>query len=66
MTDFITPLPERQVGYRDTANTEKVAIVFSGTSVHPPVAKDDTLTLKLTNNSVNSAVVQVVLYFIEG
>lgn len=48
---------------RDTANTEKASIVFSGTSVNPPVAITDVLTLKVTNNSVNSATIVVKLYY---
>lgn len=48
---------------RSATLTEKANIVFSGTSVNPPVAKSDVLTLKITNNSVNSAVVVVKLYY---
>ncbi len=51
---------------RDTANTEKAAIVVSGTSVHPIVANSDALTLKLANNSVNSAGVVLKLYYSPG
>lgn len=50
-------------GNRDTANTEKVPIVYSGTVLHPEVAKSDVLTLKINGNSVNSAIVVVKLYF---
>ena len=50
---------------RDTANTEKVAIVYSGTSLHPIVAGEDVLTLAITNNSVNSAGI-VIRIFYEG
>jgi len=49
---------------RDTASTEKASIVFSGTAIHPPVAVSDTLTLKLTNNSVNSATISVKIYYV--
>ena len=48
---------------RDTSTTEKANIVFSGTSVNPPVAKNDTLQLVITNNSVNDAIVVVKLYY---
>jgi len=48
---------------RDTTTTEKAGIFFSGTSSHPPVDKTDTLTLVITGNSVNSAVVVVKLYY---
>lgn len=48
---------------RSTSATEKAAIVFSGTSVHPPVAMVDTLTFKVTNNAVNSAGIVVKLYY---
>jgi len=50
---------------RHTSTTEKVAVVYSGTAIHPPVAKSDTLTLALTGNSVNSALGTIKLY-IEG
>jgi hypothetical protein len=50
---------------RHTTTTQMAAIVFSGTSVHPPVAMGDTLTLNVTNNSVNSATFTVKLY-VEG
>lgn len=50
---------------RDTATTEKAEIVASGgsgvTLAH--VAKSDVLTLKITNNSVNSAGIVIKLYF---
>ena len=48
---------------RDTATTEKANVIFSGTSVHPPVAFSDTLTFKLANNSVNSADIVAKLYY---
>ena len=48
---------------RDTVNTEKVAVVYSGTSLHVPVAMEDVLTLKITGNSVNSANIKIrILY----
>ena len=48
---------------RHTSTTEKVAIVFSGTEIHPSVGVDDTLTLKIANQSVNSADIVVKLYY---
>ena len=51
---------------RDAANTEKVAVVYSGTLLHPPVAIDDVLTMAITGNSVNDAVVTLALYYREG
>src|SRR3990167_1549817 len=42
---------------RHTTSSEKVAIVYSGTAIHPPVAVSDTLTFKVGGNSVNSAVI---------
>ncbi|MBI3936775.1 MAG: hypothetical protein HY323_07340 [Betaproteobacteria bacterium] len=51
---------------RDTANTEKVAIVYSGTSLHPTVDEADTLTLKIGGNNVNSAVTVIQIYYALG
>lgn len=48
---------------RSDSVTEKVAIVFSGTGIHPPVAMSDVLTCKLANNSVNAAGIVVKLYY---
>ena len=42
-------------------NTEKSAVLLS--SLHPPVAKSDVLTLKITNNSVNSAIIVIKIYY---
>lgn len=47
------------------ATSEDSAIVRSGTEIHPPVSLGDTLTQKITNNAVNSAVV-VITYYIDG
>ena len=47
---------------RHTTNTEKATIAF-GTYHGSPVAITDVLTLKITNNSVNSAVVVIRLYY---
>ncbi len=46
---------------RDTSNTETVPVVYSGSTIHPPVALGETLTLKLANNAVNSATGRVIL-----
>ena len=48
---------------RAAAATEKVAVVYSGTEIHPSVAKSDTLTLKVANQAVNDAVIVVKLYY---
>lgn len=53
-------------GNRDTANTEIAAVVFSSTSAHPMVDETDTLTLAISNNSVNSATVVIVLTYALG
>ena len=50
---------------RHTSTTQMAAIVFSGTSVHPPVSMGDTLTLNVANNSVNGATFTIKLY-VEG
>lgn len=51
---------------RDTANSEQVPVVYSSTSVNPPVSIDETLTLKVANNSVNSAIIVGNLYYALG
>lgn len=48
---------------RDTANTELAAVVFSSTSVHPPVSIDEVLTLAISGNAVNSATGRVVILY---
>ncbi len=48
---------------RDTATSEQLPIVYSGTSVGPPVSKDETLTLTFANNVVNSAIVVGNIYY---
>lgn len=48
---------------RHTSATEKVSVVMSGTSIHPAVAKSDTLSFVLTNNSVNAALITVTIYY---
>lgn len=40
---------------RATATSEEVAIVRSGTAIHPPVAFEDVLTYTVANQSVASA-----------
>ncbi len=44
--------------------TEKSAVVNSGTDVNPAVAKSDALTLKITGNVVNSAILVAKIYFL--
>jgi hypothetical protein len=51
---------------RDTATTERAAVVFTSTSVHPIVDDTDTLTLKVAGNNVNSAVTVIVLHYALG
>lgn len=48
---------------RHTSATEKANIVYSGGLDHPPVGVEDVLTFKITNNSVNSAIVVAKLYY---
>jgi len=47
---------------RDTANTEKTAVAF-GTYFGSPVSVEDVLTLKITNQSVNAAIIVVKVYY---
>ena len=49
---------------RDTANTEVAIIATNG--AHSVYAGTDTLTLNITNNNVNSAVIVIKLYYTEG
>lgn len=51
---------------RDTANSELTPIVFAATALHPPVAIDETLTLAISGNSVNSAVGRVIILYAPG
>ena len=46
---------------RSATDTEKVAVLLS--SLHPPVAKSDVLTFKITNSSVNSAIIVIKIYY---
>jgi len=48
---------------RDTANTESLPLVYSGSTIHPVVSKTDALTLKIGGQSVNSAVGRVILLY---
>lgn len=47
---------------RHISNSEVAAIPF-GTYFHPPITQDQTLTLKITNNIVNSATTKIILYW---
>ena len=49
---------------RDTANTEVAVIATNG--AHSVYAGTATLTLNITNNNVNSAVIVIKLYYTEG
>lgn len=51
---------------RAAGSTEKAAIVFASTSVHPAIAQSDVLTLKIAGNSVNSAQIVVEIYYALG
>jgi len=48
---------------RHTTSSEQVPVVYTGTSVTPPVSVDETLTLTFANNIVNSAVIVGNLYY---
>ena len=48
---------------RDTATTESVPVVYTASTIHPPVGLWDVLTLKLANNSVNSATGRIQLIY---
>jgi hypothetical protein len=49
---------------RHASNSELAVVVYSGTSLHPVVSQDDTLTFTIANNNVNSAVVVATLRFV--
>lgn len=51
---------------RSDAATEKVPVVYTGSVVHPVVDGSDTLTLKISGNTTNSAAVVVELYYALG
>jgi len=48
---------------RDITNTEIAAIVYAATADHPYVDESMTLTIAITNNAVNSAVVVIRLIY---
>lgn len=48
---------------RDTTTSEEVAVVFTGKELRAYVAMQDTLTLTPVNNSVNSAIIVVTIYY---
>lgn len=48
---------------RHTTNSQEVAVVYSGTAIHPVVTIDETLTLTLAGNNVNSAVTVVTIVY---
>jgi len=51
---------------RSTTSSEQVPVVYSSTSVNPPVSQDETLTLTFANNAVNSAIIVGNLYYALG
>jgi hypothetical protein len=51
---------------RSAVKTEHKAIVYSGTSVNPCIDESDVLTLKIDNNFVPSAAIQIDLYYALG
>lgn len=51
---------------RDFGATEEAILVYSGTAIHPYVDDSNTLTLAITNNTVNSARVLIDLYVALG
>ena len=50
---------------RDTANSEYATILIAGTNsdFHPPLCQDEAYTLTVANNSVNSAILKIVLFY---
>mgnify|MGYP001615374830 CR=1 FL=1 len=51
---------------RHTTTTQSVPIVYSGSTVHPWVDGDETMTFTIANQSVNSALGVAVLYYTPG
>ena len=49
---------------RHASNSELAVIVYDSTSLHPVVSKDDTLTVTITNNNVNSAGTVITYRFV--
>jgi hypothetical protein len=48
---------------RSATATEQAAIAYASTSIHPPVDADETLTLKIANNAVNSALIGITIFY---
>lgn len=48
---------------RHTTSTESAPIVYSGSTVHPWVDADETLTFTIANQAVNSALGVAVLFY---
>lgn len=48
---------------RDTANSEQAPIVYASTSIHPSISIEETLTLKVANNAVNSAGLTIAIFY---
>lgn len=48
---------------RHTTTTQSAPVVYSGSTVHPWVDGDETLTFTLANNAVNSATGVAVLFY---
>jgi hypothetical protein len=51
---------------RHTTNSQQVPVVYSSTSLNPPVHQGDVLTLTIAGNNVNSAIVVGSLYYSTG
>lgn len=51
---------------RSASKTEHKPIIYSGTSVNPCIDETDALTLKIDNNLVVSAAIQIDLYYALG
>lgn len=48
---------------RDTANTESLPVVYSGSTIHPVISRTDVLTLKVAGNNVNSATGRILILY---
>ena len=48
---------------RATATSEVAVLVYSGSTIHPPVSLSDVLTLKIAGNAVNSATGRIILTY---
>ena len=51
---------------RSSTISQEVAIVRSGTAIHPPVIAGETLTLNIDNNSVASAGIAIKIIYALG